>query len=114
MFQRTLIPSPNASNKLAYYAGGSIGLSNAITLRSDTRARLPIAIGVVLRHSTSREHRSVRLKSIRSVRLLCTLWYVDCHWNHRRHWWYRRRFTLVISKLERTSDLRANLANSHM
>ena len=51
--QRTLMPSPNASNKLTYYAGGSLGLSNAITLRSDSRARLPITIGDVLKQETS-------------------------------------------------------------
>ena len=53
--QRTLMPSPNASNKLTYYAGGSLGLSNAITLRSDSRARLPITIGDVLKQETSHQ-----------------------------------------------------------
>ena len=51
--QRTPMPSPKAANAITYCKGASIGLSYSFSLRSDSRARLPITVGDVLKQETS-------------------------------------------------------------
>eukprot|EP00966_Prymnesium_polylepis_P034260 796027-Prymnesium_polylepis.1 len=45
--------TPKASRPLAYYTGGGVPVSNSVTLRTDSRARLPFTLGDVLKQKTS-------------------------------------------------------------